>query len=194
MTERGAQMLRDIHGVSADKIAIIPHGIPDIPFVDPNFYKDQFGAAGRPVLLTFGLLSPGKGIEYAIQALPDIAKENPGVVYIILGATHPNLLRQNGEAYRLSLERLTEQLGVQANVKFVNRYVAHQELCEFIGAADIYLTPYLNEAQITSGTLAYCFGAGKAVVSTPTGMRRSCWRMIAGSWFRFATGPRLAEP
>lgn len=167
MTERGAQMLRDIHGVSADKIAIIPHGIPDIPFVDPNFYKEQFGAAGRPVLLTFGLLSPGKGIEYAIQALPDIAKENPGVVYIILGATHPNLLRQDGEAYRLSLERLTEQLGVQGNVKFVNRYVAHQELCEFIGAADIYLTPYLNEAQITSGTLAYCFGAGKAVVSTP---------------------------
>ena len=154
MTERGAAMLRDIHGVPAEKIAVIPHGIPDIPFVDPNFYKEQFDAAGRPVLLTFGLLSPGKGIEYAIQALPEIVKENPGAVYIILGATHPNLLRQDGEAYRLSLERLSEELGVQENVKFVNRYVAHQELCEYIGAADIYLTPYLNEAQITSGTLA----------------------------------------
>ena len=167
MTDRGAAMLRDIHGVPAEKIAVIPHGIPDIPFVDPNFYKEQFDAAGRPVLLTFGLLSPGKGIEYAIQALPEIVKENPGAVYIILGATHPNLLRQDGEAYRMSLERLSEELGVQENVKFVNRYVAHQELCEYIGAADIYLTPYLNEAQITSGTLAYCFGAGKAVVSTP---------------------------
>lgn len=167
MTARGASMLREIYGVPDSKISIIPHGIPDIPFVDPNFYKDQFGVAGRSVLLTFGLLSPGKGIEYAIHAMPDIVKQNPGCVYIVLGATHPNLLRQNGEAYRQSLERLVEELGVSQNVKFVNRYVERGELCEFIGAADIYVTPYLNEAQITSGTLAYCFGAGKAVVSTP---------------------------
>jgi glycosyltransferase involved in cell wall biosynthesis len=167
MTNKGASMLREIYGVEDEKISIIPHGIPDIPFVDPNFYKDQFGVAGRPVLLTFGLLSPGKGIEYVIKALPDMVREHPEIVYIILGATHPNLIRHNGETYRLSLERLAKDLGVERNVMFVNRYVETQELCEFIGSADIYLTPYLDESQITSGTLAYCFGAGKAVISTP---------------------------
>ena len=167
MTEKGASLLREVHGVSEEKISIIPHGIPDIPFVDPNFYKDHFGVAGRPVLLTFGLLSPGKGIEYGIRALPRIAEEHPEVIYIVLGATHPKLLRREGERYRHSLEDLARELGVEANVMFVNRYVESPELCEFIGAADIYLTPYLNESQITSGTLSYCFGAGKAVVSTP---------------------------
>ncbi len=167
MTEKGALLLRDVYGVSGEKITVIPHGIPDLPFIDPNFYKDQFAVAGRPVLLTFGLLSPGKGIEYAIRALPEIAKRHPNVVYIILGSTHPNLIREKGETYRLSLERLARELGVENNVMFVNRYVDDRELGEFIGAADIYLTPYLNEAQITSGTLAFCFGCGKAVVSTP---------------------------
>ncbi len=167
MTERGRNMLQSLYGVAPEKIVVIPHGIPDMPFVDPNFYKDQFGLVGRPVLLTFGLLSPGKGIEHAIQALPAIVERHPAVVYIILGATHPNLVREQGETYRLSLERMVRKLGVENHVMFVNRYVTTRELCEFIGAADIYLTPYLNEAQITSGTLAYCFGAGKAVVSTP---------------------------
>lgn len=167
MTGKGAELLREVHGVPTEKISVIPHGIPDIPFVDPNFHKDHFGVAGRRVLLTFGLLSPGKGIEYAIRALPRIAKEHPDVVYIVLGATHPNLVRQSGETYRRSLETLARELGVENQVMFVNRYVDAAELCEFIGAADVYLTPYLNESQITSGTLAYCFGAGKAVVSTP---------------------------
>jgi glycosyltransferase involved in cell wall biosynthesis len=146
---------------------VIPHGIPDVPFVDPNFYKDQFGVAGRPMMLTFGLLSPGKGIEYGIEALPSIVAKHADLVYVILGATHPNLLRAEGETYRLSMERLAQSLGVENNVIFVNRYVDDQQLIETIGAADIYLTPYLNAAQITSGTLAYCYGAGKAVVSTP---------------------------
>ncbi len=167
MTARGASMLREIYQAPEEKIVVIPHGIPDVPFVDPNFYKDQFGVAGRPVILTFGLLSPGKGIEYGISALPDIVRRHPDVVYIILGATHPNLVRAEGETYRLSLERLAKKLGVEPNVMFVNRYVDNRSLTEYIGAADIYLTPYLNEAQITSGTLAYCYGAGKAVVSTP---------------------------
>ncbi|MFQ3670272.1 MAG: glycosyltransferase family 4 protein [Verrucomicrobiia bacterium] len=167
MTEKGRELLQRIYRVSSEKIVVIPHGIPDVPFVDPNFYKDQFGLVGRPVLLTFGLLSPGKGIEHAIEALPAIVKRHPGVVYVILGATHPNLVREQGETYRLSLERQVRRLGMEDHVMFVNRYVTTEELCEFIGAADIYLTPYLNEAQITSGTLAYCFGAGKAVVSTP---------------------------
>lgn len=167
MTARGAAMLREIYRAPEEKIVVIPHGIPDMPFVDPNFYKDQFGVAGRPLILTFGLLSPGKGIEYGISALPDIVRQHPDVVYLILGATHPNLMRAEGETYRLSLERLAKKLGVERNVMFVNRYVDDRSLTEYIGAADIYLTPYLNEAQITSGTLSYCYGAGKAVISTP---------------------------
>lgn len=167
MSERGAAFLRDIYHVPAEKIDIIPHGIPDVPFVDPNFHKDQFGVEGRQVLLTFGLLSPNKGVENVLNALPEIVAEFPKVVYIVLGATHPNLVREQGEIYRLSLERLAQKNGVSKNVLFFNRFVGLEELTAFIGAADIYITPYLNEAQITSGTLAYSFGAGKAVISTP---------------------------
>src|SRR5882672_10974798 len=167
MSERGVEFLRDVYQAPADKIDLIPHGIPDMPFADPNYFKDEFAVAGRQVLLTFGLLSPNKGIEYALRALPEIILEFPNVVYIVLGQTHPNLLRGEGEAYRLSLERLAKDLGVQKNVVFFNRFVELEELMRFIGAADIYLTPYLTESQITSGTLAYAFGAGNAVVSTP---------------------------
>jgi glycosyltransferase involved in cell wall biosynthesis len=167
MTERGRRMLREVYQAPPAKIDLIPHGIPDIPFVDPNYYKDQFGVEGRVVLLTFGLLSPNKGIEKVLNALPQILAEFPNVVYIVLGATHPNELRQRGEAYRLGLEILAKKNKVEKNVIFYNRFVELEELKEFIGAADIYITPYLNEAQVTSGTLAYAFGAGKAVISTP---------------------------
>ncbi|HEV3278068.1 MAG TPA: glycosyltransferase family 4 protein [Terriglobia bacterium] len=167
MTERGKQMLQEVYQVPPAKIDLIPHGIPDIPFVDPNYYKDQFGVEGRVVLLTFGLLSPNKGIENVLNALPDILAKFPEVVYIVLGATHPNELRERGEAYRLSLEILAKKNRVEKNVIFYNRFVDLEELKEFIGAADLYITPYLNEAQVTSGTLAYAFGAGKAVISTP---------------------------
>jgi glycosyltransferase involved in cell wall biosynthesis len=167
MSERGREFLRDVYQTPEAKIDLIPHGIPDMPFSDPNYYKDEFEVAGKQVLLTFGLLSPNKGIEYALRALPDIIREFPNVVYIVLGQTHPNLLRDEGEAYRLSLERLAKDLGVLKNVVFFNRFVDLEELMRFIGAADIYLTPYLTEAQITSGTLAYAFGNGNAVVSTP---------------------------
>ena len=167
MSERGLQMLQEIYQAPSAKLDLIPHGIPDIPFVDPNYYKDQFGVEGRVVLLTFGLLSPNKGIEQVLKALPAILAEFPNVVYIVLGATHPNELREQGEVYRLGLERLAKKNKVQKNVIFYNRFVEIDELKEFIGAADLYITPYLNEAQITSGTLAYTFGAGKAVISTP---------------------------
>lgn len=167
MTERGRQMLQEIYQAPPAIIDLIPHGIPDMPFVDPNYYKDQFGVEGRLVLLTFGLLSPNKGIENVLNALPAILAEFPNVVYIVLGATHPNLVREHGEAYRLGLERLAKKNKVQKHVIFYNRFVELEELKEFIGAADLYITPYLNEAQITSGTLAYAFGAGKAVISTP---------------------------
>lgn len=167
MTERGHAMLREVYAVPEAKIDLIPHGIPDMPFADPNYFKDEFGVAGKQVLLTFGLLSPNKGIEHALRALPELIREFPNLVYIVLGQTHPNLLREEGEAYRLGLERLAKDLGVQKHVVFFNRFVELEELMRFIGAADIYLTPYLTEAQITSGTLAYAFGNGNAVVSTP---------------------------
>src|SRR6266404_5965569 len=167
MSQRGRELLEGVYGAPADKIDVIAHGIPDMQFVDPNFYKDKFGVEGRLVLLTFGLLSPNKGIEHMLNALPEILAEFPNLVYIVLGATHPNLLRDQGETYRFSLERLAKKIKIQKNVIFYNRFVDIEELKEFIGAADLYITPYLNEAQITSGTLAYAFGAGKAVVSTP---------------------------
>ena len=167
MAEKGAEILRETYGVPAERIDVIPHGIPDMPFMDSSAYKAQFGIEGRSVLLTFGLLGPGKGIEYVIGALPAIAARHPEIVYLVLGATHPHLMARDGENYRLGLERLAGELGVTDHVIFFNRFVSSEDLREFIGATDIYITPYLNEAQITSGTLAYVFGAGKAVVSTP---------------------------
>ncbi len=167
MARKGAEILRDTYGVADAKVDIIPHGIPDIPFMDSAFSKAQFGVEGRMVLLTFGLLGPGKGIEHVIEALPEIVQAHPNVVYLVLGATHPHLVAREGEKYRLGLERLAEERGVKEHVIFHNRFVSQEDLAEFIGATDIYITPYLNEAQITSGTLAYVFGAGKAVVSTP---------------------------
>jgi glycosyltransferase involved in cell wall biosynthesis len=167
MTERAKVFLREIYAIPEAKIDLIAHGIPDTPFVDPNEFKDQFGVGGRRVALTFGLLSPNKGIEHMLRAVPEILAEFPDFVYIVLGATHPELVRQQGERYRLSLERLARDLGIKEHVIFYNRFVELAELTEFIRAADVYVTPYLNPAQITSGTLAYAFGCGKAVVSTP---------------------------
>ena len=167
MTQRARQMLQEVYQAPPAKIDHIPHGIPDIPLGDQNYYKDQFGVEGRIVLLTFGLLSPNKGIEQVLNALPQILAEFPDVVYVVVGATHPHELQERGEAYRLSLENLAEKNKVEKNVIFCNRFVELEELKAFIGAADLYITPYLNEAQITSGALAYAFGAGKAVVSTP---------------------------
>jgi len=167
MSPRAARYMEEIYGVPKSKIRMIHHGIPDVPFIDPNYFKDQFGAEGRRLLLTFGLLSEGKGIEYAIEALPRIVAEAPDVLYLILGATHPHVKREKGEAYRVSLQQRAHELGMEHHVLFHNRFVELGELCEYLGAADIYMTPYLNPAQIVSGTLAYALGAGKAVVSTP---------------------------
>jgi glycosyltransferase involved in cell wall biosynthesis len=167
MSARSREFLRDVYGIPEEKVDLIPHGIPDMPFVDPNFYKDRFGTEGRLVLLTFGLLSRNKGIENVILALPEIVRQYPNVAYIVLGATHPNVQRQEGEQYRIYLERLARELAVERNVIFHNRFVTLEELVEFIGGTDIYITPYCSEAQAVSGTLAYALGAGKAVISTP---------------------------
>ncbi|MDT8299249.1 MAG: glycosyltransferase family 4 protein, partial [Spirochaetaceae bacterium] len=167
MTQKGCDLLLEVYGAPEAKIDIIPHGIPDRPFSDSNYFKEEFGVAGKHVLLTFGLLSPNKGIEYALKALPAIIKEFPNTVFIVVGQTHPNLLRQEGELYRLGLERLAVDLNIQKHVVFFNRFVGIEELIRFIGTTDIYITPYLTENQITSGTLAYAFGSGNAVISTP---------------------------
>jgi glycosyltransferase involved in cell wall biosynthesis len=167
MSRRAAGFLRDIYEVPEEKIAFVHHGIPDLSFVDPSYYKDQFGVEGRTVAATFGLLSPNKGIEHMIAAMPEIVRSHPEFMYLVLGVTHPNVKKQEGERYRTALQRLATKLGVAENVQFLNRFVDIQELCEFLGCADIYVTPYANEAQITSGTLAYAMGSGKPVVSTP---------------------------
>jgi len=167
MSERAVEFLQSVHNAPRAKIRLIHHGVPEIPLVEPSHYKAQFEMEGREVLLTFGLLSPGKGIEYVLQALPPVVEQFPNLCYVILGATHPNILREQGESYRLSLQRLARDLGLQRNVLFNSRFVSLQELCEFLKAADVYITPYLNREQITSGTLAYALGAGKPVVSTP---------------------------
>jgi glycosyltransferase involved in cell wall biosynthesis len=167
MTELARTFLTTVYAVPEAKIEVIAHGIPDIPFVDPAEFKEQFDVAGRPVALTFGLLSPNKGIEHMLRAVPAIIKAFPTFAYIVLGATHPDLVRDQGERYRLSLDRLARTLGIGGHVIFYNRFVELGELTQFIRAADVYVTPYLNPAQITSGTLAYAFGCGKAVVSTP---------------------------
>ena len=167
MSRKAVDFVKNIYAVPEEKIAFIHHGIPDMPFIDPNFYKDKFGVEGKKVLLTFGLLSPNKGIENVLRALPLVIKEHPDVTYIILGATHPHIIKAHGEEYRISLQQLVRKLNISDHVIFHNRFVELKELCEFLGAADIYVTPYLEEGQITSGTLAYAMGTGKAVISTP---------------------------
>jgi glycosyltransferase involved in cell wall biosynthesis len=162
-----ARLLQAVYQVPAARIDHIPHGIPDLPFADSSFYKDRFGVQGKHTLLTFGLLGPGKGIEHVIRALPGIVERHPDVVYIVLGATHPVLLRREGDAYRDSLESLADRLGVREHVIFHNRYVPNEELMDYLCAADIYVTAYSNLSQVSSGTLAYALGAGKALVSTP---------------------------
>ncbi len=167
MSQLSSQFLQEIFKVPGSKIDMVPHGVPDLPFLDPNFYKERFGVEGKAVLLTFGLLSPNKGIENVIQALPQILAKHKNVMYIVAGATHPHVLRREGDKYRASLQALAKEMGVEAQVKFFDRFVSPEEMAEFIGAADIYITPYRHEAQVVSGTLAYALGAGKAIISTP---------------------------
>jgi len=167
MSEHSSKFLQEVFKVPEGKIDLIPHGVPDLPFGDPNFYKDSSGTEGNAVLLTFGLLSPNKGIENVIEAMPRILVGHPETVYVIVGATHPHIHRREGDQYRLRLQALARKLGVERNVIFHNRFVTPDEMAQFVGSADIYITPYRHEAQAVSGTLAYALGAGKAIISTP---------------------------
>ena len=193
MSELGAEFLQSIYHVPEAKIDLIPHGIPDMPFVDPSFHKDLFGVEGKSVLLSFGLLSANKGIENVIAALPAILEKYPNVVYIVVGATHPHVIQTEGETYRLSLQWLAHEKGVESNVIFYNRFVSLDELVQFISASDIYITPYLDAAQITSGTLAYTLGAGKAVISTPYWYAKELLAEERGALVPFCDPQALAD-
>jgi glycosyltransferase involved in cell wall biosynthesis len=167
MSQYSSRCLQEVFGVPADKIGLIPHGIPDLPFVQPDLYKNRFCCQGKSVLLTFGLLSPNKGFESVIQSMPRILRSHSNAVYMIAGATHPHIRAREGDRYRLELQALAKKLGVEQQVQFVNRFVSPEEMASLVGAADIYITPYCHEAQAVSGTLAYAMGAGKAIISTP---------------------------
>lgn len=167
MSDLGSQLLGEVYAIPSGKIDVIPHGVPDLPFMDPNYFKDKFGTEGKSVLLTFGLLSPNKGIENVILALPAVLARHPNVTYIVSGVTHPHIRKRDGERYREELQTLAARLGVSDHLIFNNRFISNEELVEHVGAADIYITPYQQEAQVVSGTLAIAFGAGKAIISTP---------------------------
>lgn len=167
MAEKGRQILHEVYGVPSERIALVPHGTPDRPFLDPAMAKHDLQLADRTLLMTFGLLGPGKGIETAIRAMPALARDNPKILYLVVGATHPTLRLHEGERYRESLVALVDELGVTDHVCFIDRYLSLDELLHYLTACDIYLSPYPSEAQIVSGTLAYAVALGKAVVSTP---------------------------
>jgi len=167
MSEYSSRVLQNVFGISAAKIDLIPHGIPDMPFVEPDEYKDALSLGGKLVLLTFGLLSPNKGFESVIRALPHILAKHSNVVYLIAGATHPHVRAREGDRYRDQLQALARELGVEREVIFHNRFFTPREMAAMVGSADIYITPYCHEAQAVSGTLAYAMGAGKAIISTP---------------------------
>jgi glycosyltransferase involved in cell wall biosynthesis len=192
MNKYGVKMLRDIYGVPEWKIELIPHGIPDLPFADSNHYKHKLGMPGRKTILTFGLLSRNKGIEVMLRALPTIVKADPSILYVVLGATHPEVLRCEGQAYKYQLERMVLDLGLQKNVVFYNSFVSDEELFQFLGAADVYVTPYLHREQLTSGTLAFAVGAGKAVVSTPYWAAQELLAQGRGKLVRFGDSKHLA--
>ena len=167
MAQAAVDILSNVYRIPDEKILLIPHGAPDVPFLDSSYYKDQFQAEGRKVLLTFGLLSPSKGLEYAVEAMEKVVEVHPDSLYIILGATHPEVKRRHGEEYRHSLEKMVHDKGLENNVAFYNQYVSLERLVQFLVATDVYITPYLGRDQITSGTLAYALACGKAIVSTP---------------------------
>lgn len=168
MARRSRDLLARVYGIGVDRIEVIPHGVPLLkPSASKQALKQHYGLAGRSVMSTFGLLSEGKGIEYGIEAVAQVARRHPDLCYLVLGKTHPNIVAQEGERYREKLEGLVQQYGIAQNVRFVNRYLTKQEIVDYLALSDIYLTPYLGKDQAVSGTLAYAAGSGKAIVSTP---------------------------
>ena len=193
MTETGKEFLHDIYDIPTARIEVIPHGVPDTPFLDPGVFKSKLGFAGRKVVLTFGLLSPNKGIEVMLRAMPHVVREHPDVLYVVLGATHPHVRTSDGRPYGYQLRDLASQLRLDDNVVFYDRFVELAELCEFLGAADINVTPYLNEDQIASGTLSYALSTGKATISTPYWYAKEMLADRRGRLVPFGDSEALAE-
>jgi polysaccharide biosynthesis protein PslF len=167
LSETGRSLLEGVYGIDPELLQVIHHGVPDVPFQDTAAAKASFGIGQRTVISTFGLISRGKGLEFAIEAMRDVIKRHPETLYLILGETHPVVRRQEGESYRESLTAMVRQYGLHNNVQLIDKYLDFDEVVSYLAATDIYLTPYLNPAQIVSGTLAYAVGCGKAIVSTP---------------------------
>jgi glycosyltransferase involved in cell wall biosynthesis len=193
MNKRGVEMLRDIYDIPERKIKLIPHGIPDLPLADSNYYKRKLGINGRRTILTFGLLSRNKGIEVMLRALQRIVKADPSILYMVLGATHPEELRREGLSYEIELRKMVMDLGLERNVVFHNRFVSDEELFKFLGAADVYVTPYLHREQLTSGTLAFAVGTGKAVVSTPYWAAQELLAQGRGKLVQFGDSKHIAQ-
>lgn len=167
MARRAVDLLSGVYGIPAEKVVLIPHGAPAAPAEPRGDIRRRLGLGGRFVLCTLGLINPGKGIEYALEALPEVVADHPEVLYLVLGQTHPGVKRHMGEAYRDHLLGLVERLGLGRHVRFVDAYLSQRDLVAYLAASDVYLTPYLGRDQITSGTLAYAVALGKAIVSTP---------------------------
>ena len=167
MAKAGMRILEHLYGRYSDRIRYIPHGCPNVPFIGTAMMKQSLGLKDRLVISTFGLLSRGKGIEYAIQALPQTLREHPEILYLVIGETHPEVRKREGEAYREFLLNQAETLGVEKNVRFVNRFLRENELISYLQATDIYIVPYPNREQVSSGTLSYALSTGKAIITTP---------------------------
>jgi len=193
MNRRGIDMLRDLYGIPIRKIKLIPHGIPDVPFGKAEQYKRKVGLSGRKVLMTFGLIGPNKGIEVMLNAMPTIVKENPEVSYLVVGTVHPEIVKKQGYSYKNKLKNLVVDLGLEKNVIFHDRFVTETELSDFLAASDIYVTSYLNKEQLTSGTLAFAVGCGKAVVSTPYWAAEELLANGRGVLVPFGNTQRMAE-
>lgn len=193
LAEKAVRILTRVYGFYEDKIVVVPHGAPDVPFLDTSYYKENFQAEDRQVLMTFGLLNPNKGIEYVINALPPVVEKYPEVLYIILGATHPNIKREHGEKYRISLERRINELNLGENVIFHNRFVSLERLIQYLVATDIYITPYLSKGQISSGTLAYALACGKAIISTPYWYAEELLKDDRGVLVPFKNSTKMAD-
>jgi glycosyltransferase involved in cell wall biosynthesis len=193
MSNRALEFLTNIYDIPAEKIQIIEHGVPDLEAPEDNPVKNLTPFKNHRVLLTFGLISRNKGLETVVRALPRIVKNHPDVMYVVLGNTHPGVIKSSGEEYRDHLKTLANQLGVSQNLAFVNKFVAEEELIQYLSACEIYVTPYLNEAQITSGTLSYAVGAGAAVVSTPYWHAQELLDDNRGRLFDFKNADALAE-
>lgn len=193
LARSAVELLERVYGVEASRVVVIPHGTPAFRRVDPARARQALGLGDRPVLLTYGLLSPGKGIEQAIAALVPVARRYPDVLYLVAGQTHPNVRQRMGEAYRERLMQMAAELGVASNLRFVDRYLELEELAELLAAADVYVTPYPNEEQVVSGTLSYALAAGKAVVSTPFRYAREVLGRDRGLLCRFGDAQSMAR-